>query len=164
MHQQAWSLPAPSHQPSPGHPHTFAIGIHDVLTGPPTPASWGTVCCSGRTGATTRRSCIRPRRRSTGSSGPEVHGGLRQGRPERLCATRRRAASGPDYLAAAALPSPQRHEARISTSIPVLMRDVSLYPCCLALIQICMAGSSGKQSRFSLDVSCALSLSSYQAS
>ena len=60
-------MPEPSHhQPSQEHPHAFAIGIHDVLTGPPHEGELGEGLLLGRTGATSRRSCIRPRRRSTG--------------------------------------------------------------------------------------------------
>ena len=36
LHRKELSMPAPlHHQPSPDHPHTFSIGLHDVLTGPP---------------------------------------------------------------------------------------------------------------------------------
>src|SRR5919109_5531324 len=45
LHRKELSMPAPlPHQPSPDYPHTFSIGLHDVLTGPPTPASRGRVC------------------------------------------------------------------------------------------------------------------------
>ena len=91
-------MPEPSHrQPSQDHPQAFAIGIHDGIPARPTKASWARGCCSGRTGVTSRRSCIRPWRRSAGVIWV---GGARGagGRATAPMRGSRRAASGPDRL------------------------------------------------------------------
>ena len=53
-HQRRGYVSEPSHQPSQEHPHAFAIGIHDVLTGPPHEGELGEGVLLRTDGATSR--------------------------------------------------------------------------------------------------------------
>ena len=102
-------MPEPSHrQPSQDHPQAFAIGIHEWHTGPPHEGELGEGVLLQTDRGDIQAILHQALEAQRGGSGSGVLGGLRPAGPRRLCAARGRAASGPDRLPAAVLPSSQR--------------------------------------------------------
>ena len=84
-------MPEPSHrQPSQDHPQAFAIGIHDVHTGPPHEGELGEGVLLQTDRGEIQAILHQALEAQRGGSGSGVLGGLAAG-PRRLCAARGRA-------------------------------------------------------------------------